>query len=129
ILGILAGIAVFAVQGMTSNSVQAACQSDYKSVEVAVESFKAQLGYYPKAGSDGLTAGATDAVPILRTADTFTTPSAGPFLRDNPINGSHYRIEASTDGVGTVQVYTADGSATIPATNPTASIADCNQTQ
>ena len=33
ILGILAGIAVFAVQGMIGNSVQAACQSNYKTAE------------------------------------------------------------------------------------------------
>src|SRR5215471_4923074 len=71
ILGILAGIAVVAVQGMTGNSVQTACQSDYKSVEVAVESFKSQLGHYPMAGSDGVTG--ADAVPALRTADTLVT--------------------------------------------------------
>jgi prepilin-type N-terminal cleavage/methylation domain-containing protein len=129
ILGILAGVAVVAVQGMTGNSVQSACQADYKSVEVAVESFKAQLGYYPSAGSDGLgTSTAANAVPILRTMDTYTTPSAGPWLRDNPTNGSHYQIEVTSDGSGTVQVYTANGSATIPATNPTATVADCNQT-
>jgi prepilin-type N-terminal cleavage/methylation domain-containing protein len=129
VLGILAGIAVIAVQGMTGNSVQSACQADYKSVEVAVESFKAQLDYYPTAGSDGLgTSTTANAVPILRTTDTYTTPSAGPWLRDNPTNGSHYQIQVKSDGTGTVQVYTADGTATIPATNPTATVADCNQT-
>ncbi len=125
ILGILSGIAVIAVQGMTSNSVVAACQSDYKSVEVAVESFKAQLGNYPTSGYDGVTG--ANAVPYLRTADTLVTPSIGPWLRDNPTNGSHYQIQVSTDGSGTVQVWTADGSGTIPASGPTGTITDCNQ--
>jgi prepilin-type N-terminal cleavage/methylation domain-containing protein len=127
ILGILAGIAVVAVQGMTGNSVQSACQSDYKSVEVAVESFKAQLGHYPTIGSDGITG--ANAVSYLRTADTLVTPSIGPWLRDDPTNGSHYQIQVSTDGSGMVQVWAADGSATIPASGPTGTVADCNQTR
>jgi prepilin-type N-terminal cleavage/methylation domain-containing protein len=123
ILGILAGVAVVAVQGMTGNSVQAACQSDYKSVEVAAESFRSQLGHYPTAGSDGVTG--ADAVPALRTADTLVTPSIGPWLRDNPVNGTHYQIEVKTDGSGTVQVFKTDG---ITPIGNTGAIADCNLT-
>lgn len=130
ILGVLAGIVVFAVGGLTTNSVQAACKSDYKSVEVAVETFKAQEGIYPTAGQNGITG--SDAVAGLMLTDTSVTPNVGPWLRDQPTNGQHYRIQASTDGKGTVQVYTSTGGATIPAlptASPTATAADCSYTK
>ena len=47
ILGILAAIVVFAVQNLTGSSTKASCGSDYKTVETAVEAYKAQLGDYP----------------------------------------------------------------------------------
>ena len=53
ILGILAGIAVFAVQSLTGTSVASACATDLKTVEVAVESYRAQMGNYPD-GTGGL---------------------------------------------------------------------------
>lgn len=130
ILGVLAGIVVFAVGGLTTNSVQAACKSDYKSVEVAVETFKAQEGIYPTAGQNGISG--SDAVAGLMLTDTSVTPNVGPWLRDQPTNGQHYRIIAATDGTGKVQVYTSTGGATIPAPpvgSPTATAADCSFTK
>ena len=56
ILGILAGIVVFAVQSLTSSSAQASCSADYKTVQTALEAYKAQMGSYP----DGFV---TDNVP------------------------------------------------------------------
>ncbi len=47
VLAILAGIVVFAVQNLRSQSAQAAWQSDLKTVENAVESYKAEMGNYP----------------------------------------------------------------------------------
>jgi general secretion pathway protein G len=47
ILGILAAIVVFAVQNLTSSSAKASCGSDFKTVETAVEGYKAQMGNYP----------------------------------------------------------------------------------
>ncbi len=44
ILGILAAIVVFAVQNLTGQSATAACQAEYKTVETALESYKAQIG-------------------------------------------------------------------------------------
>jgi prepilin-type N-terminal cleavage/methylation domain-containing protein len=123
ILGILSGIAVFAVQGMTGNSVQAACQSDYKTTEVAVETFRSQLGHYPTAGSDGVTG--TNAVPALLATDTLVTPNMGPWLRDNPTNGNHYQIEVATNGLYGIQVYQTDGVTPI---GNSGTIADCDQT-
>ncbi len=58
-------------------------------------------------------------------ADTFVSPSVGPWLRDDPINGNHYEIQVSTDGHGIVQVYQTDGVTPI---GNTGTIADCNLT-
>jgi len=47
ILGVLAGIVIFAVGGITDNGYVAACKSDVKTVDVAVEAYKAKNGSYP----------------------------------------------------------------------------------
>ena len=47
ILGVLSGIVVFAVGGVTDRGKIAACKSDVKSVEVAAEAAFAQTGTYP----------------------------------------------------------------------------------
>src|SRR2546430_657991 len=49
ILGILAAIVVFAVGTTSASSVQAACHADGKSLETALESYKAQTGAFPAA--------------------------------------------------------------------------------
>jgi general secretion pathway protein G len=65
VLGILAGVTVFALGGVTSQSAVASCKADAKSVEVAVEAYRAQTGSYP--------AGLAVLVPTyLRTAPTST---------------------------------------------------------
>lgn len=51
ILGVLAGIVVFAVSGINDNSKDSACKSDKKNVEIATESYYAQNKSYPS-GSD-----------------------------------------------------------------------------
>lgn len=143
ILGILAAIVVFAVQNLTGSSAQAACRSDFKTVESAVEAYKAQTGAYPGGTySSGIT-----ATPATATSVTgYTSPSAqvagssatgvynllgtatgslGPWLKDAPVNGGHYEIAVATDGNGTIQVMAADGSALIPASGATHTAADC----
>ena len=47
ILGVLAGIVIFAVGGITDNGNVAACKSDVKTVDVAVEAYLAKNGSYP----------------------------------------------------------------------------------
>lgn len=47
ILGVLAGVVVFAVQAFNNDGVTAACQADKKNVEVASEAFYAKTGGYP----------------------------------------------------------------------------------
>lgn len=46
ILGVLAAIVVFAVGGINSKGEAAACKSDVKTVEVAMEAYYAQNGSY-----------------------------------------------------------------------------------
>jgi type II secretion system protein G len=52
ILGILAGIVVFSVQGVTDRGTAAACKSDVKTLDVAAEAYYAQKGTYPTAWAD-----------------------------------------------------------------------------
>jgi general secretion pathway protein G len=47
ILGVLAGIVIFAVGGITNTGNLAACKSDVKTVSVAVEAYLAKNGAYP----------------------------------------------------------------------------------
>jgi len=53
ILGVLSGIVVFAVSGIQDRGNAAACKTDKKSVEVAVEAYYAKNGAYPPAGDAG----------------------------------------------------------------------------
>ncbi|HXW81040.1 MAG TPA: type II secretion system protein, partial [Acidimicrobiales bacterium] len=59
ILAILAAIVVFAVGTTATNAKQSACNADAKSVETALEAYKAQMGSYPPSLSN-LTTSALD---------------------------------------------------------------------
>ena len=127
ILGILAAIVVFAVQNLTSSSAQSACKADVKTVETAVEAYKAQMTNYPSgsAAPIGATpntdsdAGSVNAAAAV-TSELFkqgnSAPNSmgaafanvGPWLKDVPANTGHYVIFVSNDGLGTVTV-TKDG--------------------
>jgi prepilin-type N-terminal cleavage/methylation domain-containing protein len=87
ILGILAAIVVFAVGTTGSNSAKAACQSDVKTVETALEASKAQS---TSATYDG-------TIALLVTHG---------YLREAP-SSSHYTI--GTDGSGSVDVTPTGG--------------------
>src|SRR5262245_25070733 len=52
ILGVLAGIVVFAVAAFTKDGKATACKADQKSVSVAAEAFRAKTGAYPAAAAD-----------------------------------------------------------------------------
>jgi prepilin-type N-terminal cleavage/methylation domain-containing protein len=90
VLGILAATVIFALGGVTGQSAVAACNSDAKSYEVAVEAYKAAPD------------NPTNSFP---TADTqLTTPPFGtsPFLRQLASN-PHYTISIVA-GTGEVDV-------------------------
>lgn len=63
ILGILAGIVVFAVEGLTSSSGQASCGTDFKTVQTALEAYRAQMGNYPN-GMGSASTPVTDVDPV-----------------------------------------------------------------
>lgn len=102
ILGILAAIVVFAVQNLTQQSATAACQSQYKTVETAMEAYKAQIGSYPATGDTALT------TTLEGTATGLDGSTDGPWLKDAPpVSGgtSPYFIswDGTNVGVGTVK--------------------------
>lgn len=70
ILGILAAVVVFSVQGIQNRGQDAACQADYTTVSTAQEAFYADGGAY--AGS----VGALQTAGLIRTAPTTVTTSA-----------------------------------------------------
>ena len=123
ILGILAAIVVFAVQNLSGQSSQASCGSDYKTVETAVEGYKAQIGVYPAAATPGWTPGAAptgapaaflaggdgagaDGIALLLTPYTNGSGTVvGPWLKDWPSNAGHYSIGVDGAGAGTIQVF------------------------
>jgi type II secretion system protein G len=53
ILGILAAVVVFAVNGITDRGEKSACKADYETMEVALEAYNAQNGDYPPAPAAG----------------------------------------------------------------------------
>jgi prepilin-type N-terminal cleavage/methylation domain-containing protein len=79
VLGILAAVVIFSLGGVTSQSAVAACNSDAKSVEVAVEAYHDfpanTANLYPTQMSDltnGIGAGTQASGPFLRTLPNNT---------------------------------------------------------
>jgi prepilin-type N-terminal cleavage/methylation domain-containing protein len=99
ILAILAAIVVFAVGTTGTNAKVAACNSDAKSVETAVEAYKAQTGTYPISSTQLLT----------------STGTTGSWLRSWPSSANSYTIALDPSTAGTVDV---NGSNYDGATNP-----------
>src|ERR1700694_3383299 len=103
ILGILAAIVVFAVGTTGQNTAQAACRADAKSVEVALEAYKAQNdGKFPTAP----TGPGDTTVPTAGWGALLTggTANGAPYLRAVP-GTAHYLIWWDTSGT----VYAAGG--------------------
>jgi general secretion pathway protein G len=63
ILGVLAGIVVFAVSAFNNDGVTAACRSDVKNVEIAEEAFFAKTGAHTVVVGDLVTGGYLKAAP------------------------------------------------------------------
>jgi prepilin-type N-terminal cleavage/methylation domain-containing protein len=125
VLGVLAATVVYAVQGVTGDSVEAACGYDYKDVESAVEAYKAELGSYPDAGvtdTQGANANAAGTMTssLMEPSPSSVNPTpnpinpAGPWLKDVPQNGTHYYIWVANNGTGKITVGTGSPSETAP---------------
>ncbi len=141
VLGILAGIVVFSLQGVGSSATVAACQSDFATTTDAVTAYQAQMGGYP-GGSGSATVTDSD----LGTAPGFTpgaapsgvnaaraggellvsgatspnlggTSNEGPWLKEAPENPGSYTIWVANDGSGMVQVLDAAGQVPAGATH------------
>ena len=137
VLGILAGIVIFSLQGVGSSATMAACQSDFATTTEAVTAYQAQMGGYP-----GGTGSATVTDSDLGTAPGFTpgaapsgvnaaraggellvsgatspnrggTSNDGPWLEEAPENPGSYTIWVANDGSGMVQVL--DVASQVPA--------------
>ncbi|HVB50424.1 MAG TPA: prepilin-type N-terminal cleavage/methylation domain-containing protein [Acidimicrobiales bacterium] len=83
VLGILAGVVIFALGGVTGKSAKAACQADGATVSTAISAFKAQ----------------NSTVTVTQAALTATA-LGGPYLQSWPSNAPHYGF-AIGDGVST----------------------------
>src|ERR1700722_15500560 len=115
ILAILAAIVVFAVGTKGSNPKTAACSSDAKTFETALESYKAEVGNYPGEGDGsaaptgssneyGLLGNTTAGAPSPAPNWLLGSQTIGPFMRALPAT-QHYQIV--TDGNGNVYVLPA----------------------
>jgi prepilin-type N-terminal cleavage/methylation domain-containing protein len=71
ILGILAGIVVFAVGNVTSNAKTNACSTEKSTISTALEAYKANTGAYPVDGVSPI-----KAIDML-TGGNGATPPAG----------------------------------------------------
>jgi len=71
ILGVLAAIVVFAVGAFTNDGKQVACQTDKKSVEVAVETYTAKTGGFPASVTALVTAGYLKEAPATGNGYTI----------------------------------------------------------
>jgi len=97
ILGILAGVVIFATSGIVDRGNVAACKTDLKTIEVAVEAYRAKNGAYPP-----------NLEPTLvSTPDQFLRPDAS--LVADTKTGDGYTIDYQGSGTGEVWV---DNSAT-----------------
>jgi general secretion pathway protein G len=107
VLGILAATVIFALGGVTGQSAQAACNSDGKSVEVAVEAYKNSpdnsTNTWPTSFGDLVGTGANKLTnPITTKVDTF--------LRAAPDN-THYKVTFSST-TGEVDIQPSGGAPT-----------------
>ena len=116
ILAILAAIVIFAVGNTSQSAKQSACNSDAKTVETAVEAYKAQMGTYP----------ATMGALTIATTDPFNTAqTVGPWLRQAPsasTSANGYAVTIDTAGGVYVQTDATSGLGTTPVSydsNPT----------
>jgi general secretion pathway protein G len=104
ILGILAAIVVFAVQNLSGQSSTAACQGEYKTIETALESYKAEVGSYPSSWDDLTTT----------TTGSLVSGTLGPWLRELPptASGSSVQDWYSFDSNGNLLVNGGTGGIT-----------------
>ena len=78
ILGVLSGIVVFAVSGVTDRGKVSACQAEVKTVQVAGEAYYAKFGSYAANPAALQAAGFLQGAPPILATDVSYTVTAGP---------------------------------------------------
>ena len=91
ILGVLAGIVVFAVGAFNNDGQLAACKADKKNVEIALEAYYAKTGNTPASG-----------------VYTALIASPGNYLKEAP-SSTHYAFTWDTNRNVTAAAGSADG--------------------
>jgi prepilin-type N-terminal cleavage/methylation domain-containing protein len=86
ILGVLAGIVVFAVGAFNDRGEKAACEAERKSVEVAVEAYRAKFSAYPQSAA-AEPAGTVARIALLVNPDGNVATADG-FIRDGTVDAS-----------------------------------------
>jgi prepilin-type N-terminal cleavage/methylation domain-containing protein len=99
VMGILAAVVIFALGGVTSKSAVSACNSDAKTVQLALASFQTQNPTYTTAITSGVLTGTT---------------LGGPYMQGWPSSSNGYSVTltGSTAATTVVNVTIGSGSAT-----------------
>jgi prepilin-type N-terminal cleavage/methylation domain-containing protein len=111
VLGILAAIVVFALSGVTGQSVTAACQSDGKTVGIGVAALQAEnpTSYQ---GWNSVTWGGPTAAPVGNLVSPSSGLQGAPFLQSWPTgNAASYTITVA--GKDTVAAGALTGDTTV----------------
>jgi general secretion pathway protein G len=89
ILGILAAVVVFAVNGIQGKSTEAACKADVQTITTAAESFNAQYGFFAK-----------DMSQLVRTGLLHSVPATDHYTINYKVtgDGKNQRVDVSSDG-------------------------------
>jgi prepilin-type N-terminal cleavage/methylation domain-containing protein len=116
ILGVLAGIVLFAVGGITDRGTSAACKTDVSTIQTGVEAYFAKKGVYPPDLVPSLTdpAGGVNNTQFLKWDSSFTGSTSATGPASSVRTGQGYNI--AYQGPATGDVWVAPG-----ATTPTAS--------
>jgi len=73
ILGVLAAVVVFSVRGITNNSEEAACKTDKRIVNTAIEAYYAEKGSYKDGGGANIDTADLIAANLLKEAPGYVT--------------------------------------------------------
>jgi prepilin-type N-terminal cleavage/methylation domain-containing protein len=100
VLGILAAIVVFALGSVTGNADVSACNSDSRTVDIAVQAYETENPLIAPASS------------AAWQADLLGTANGGPFIQTWPGSGNGYKVYVGFTGDAQT-LATADSSLTI----------------
>jgi prepilin-type N-terminal cleavage/methylation domain-containing protein len=99
ILGILAAIVVFSVNGVQDKGSTAACQADVKTVTVAAEAYNAKVGHYATSMDELVREGLLHSVPASTTYTITYTLSTDSVTGNSSVDvSSSYCARGSSTG-------------------------------